>query len=42
MIQVIQKLQETGLVNASSTRPVNLNEPIPNRFKKISIQVRAS
>ena len=34
----MEKFQETGLTNASSTRPVNLNKPIPNTFKKISTQ----
>ena len=29
MIKVIQQFQETGLANAFSTRPVNLNKPIP-------------
>ena len=38
MTKVMQKFQETGLANASSMRPVNLNKPLPNTFKKISTQ----
>ena len=35
MTKVMQKFQETGLANSSFTRPVNLNKPIPNTFKKV-------
>ena len=41
MTKVMQKFQETGLASASSTRPVHLNEPIPNIFKMISTQGHA-
>ena len=41
MTKVIQKFQEPGLGNTSSTKPLNLNKPIPNTFKKISIQAYA-
>ena len=41
MTKVMQKFQKTDLADASSTRPVNLNNPIPNTFKKISSQARA-
>ena len=41
MNKVTQKFQETGLASASSTRPVNLNKPIPNAFKMISTQTHA-
>ena len=41
MAKLIQKVQETGLANASSTRPVNLNMPIPNTFIKILTQAYA-
>ena len=33
--KVMQMFQEMGLVNISSTRPVNLSKPIPNTFNKI-------
>ena len=38
MAKVMQKFQETCIASASSTRPVNLNKPIPNTFKMISTQ----
>ena len=41
MTKVMQKFQQTGLANASSTRPVNLNKRIPNAFKKVSTQAYA-
>ena len=41
MAKVMQKDQETGLANASLTRPVNLHNPIPNTFIKISTQAHA-
>ena len=41
MIKGVQKFQETGLASASSIRPVNLNKPILNTFKKISTQAHA-
>ena len=41
MTKVMQKFQKTGLANASSTRPVILNNAIPNTFKLISTQAYA-
>ena len=38
MTKVIQKFQEMCIASASSTRPVNLNKPIPNTFKMVSTQ----
>ena len=35
MTQVMQKFRETGLANTSFTRPLDLNKPIPNIFKKV-------
>ena len=35
MTKMMQKFQETGLANTSSTRTVNLNKLILNTFKKI-------
>ena len=35
MTKVIQNFQETGLVNSSPTRPMNLNKLITNTFNKI-------
>ena len=37
----MQNIQETGLANASSAGPVNLNKPIPDTFKNISTQAHA-
>ena len=41
MTKVMQKFQETGLANASSTKFVKLNKPISNTVRKISTQAHA-
>ena len=36
----MQRFQEMGLANASSTRPANLNKPIPNTFTHKRFQLK--